>query len=245
MTAPVNAADLFLQGWKNYRLILEFDYLWHRMAADALERVIANRCDLAGSLRFLDLACGDADTTSSVLTRIAASASQTAPIRIEYVGVDNSPMALEEAARTTFGAGINPGFVESDFVEFLRKDDSRFDVIFVGMSAHHLGLARLPDFFAGVRARLSPGGLFIAFETFCLPDETRDEHLERLHAIIRKFWSRMPQAASDNVIAHTAECDFPVSLADWNAAATNAGLNPGHFVMKSPDRISAMVVHEA
>ena len=245
MTSPVNPADLFLQGWQNYRLILEFDYLWHQMAADTLERVVANRSDHVGPFRFLDLACGDAATTASVLSRITASASKHTPSGIDYVGVDNSPMALAEAARTTFRAGIKPGFVESDFVEFLRSGESRFDLIYVGMSAHHLGLARLPEFFAGVRARLTPGGLFVAFETFCLPDEVRDEHLERLHAIIRKFWIRMPQAARDNVIAHTTECDFPVTLADWNAAAGKAGLNPGQFVMKTPDRISAMVVHEA
>lgn len=245
MTSPSNPADLFRQGWKNYRLILEYDYLWHQLAADALERLISNRFAHARHLRFLDLACGDAATTASVLNRFAASSGQPTHPTIEYLGVDDSPMALAEAARTEFVGGVETAFIESDFVEFLRTDDSRFDVIYVGMSAHHLGLARLREFFRGVRARLAPGGVFVAFETFCLPDESRDEHMARLHAIIRKFWTRMPQDARDHVIAHTAECDFPVTLADWNEAAKDACLKPGEFVLKSPDRISAMVVHEA
>jgi cyclopropane fatty-acyl-phospholipid synthase-like methyltransferase len=243
MTTPENPADLFQQGWKNYRLILEYDYLWHGMAADALERLIADRIDRPGVLRFLDLACGDSATTSMVLNRIAERRPTSS--RIVYLGVDNSRIALAEAGRTRFVAGIEPTFVESDFVEFLKSGDSRFDVIYVGMSAHHLGLGRLPEFFAAVRERLSPGGLFVAFETFCLPDETRDEHMARLHAIVRNFWIRMPQSARDHVIAHTTECDFPVTVADWNEGASQAGLGPGKIVMKSPDRLSAMIVHPA
>lgn len=245
MTRPVNLTDLFRQGWSIYRQIIEYDYLWHRMAADGLERLIAKRFDHAGPLRFLDLACGDAATTSSVLNRIAASSGHITPTTIEYLGVDNSPMALAEAARTEFGGGIRTAFAESDFVEFLRSGTSRFDVIYVGMSAHHLRPDRLADLFAGVRERLAPGGLFVAFETFCLPDESRDEHLERLHAIIRKFWTRMPQDARDYVISHTTGFDFPVTLEHWNEAATKAGMPAGKLILKSPDRISAMVLHEA
>lgn len=55
----------------------------------------------------------------------------------------------------------------------------------------------------------------------------------------------MPENARDNVIAHTSQCDFPVTLADWNAAAEKAVTKPGHFVARSPDRLYAMVVHEA
>lgn len=118
-------------------------------------------------------------------------------------------------------------------------------MIFISMSAHHLGLDRLPEFFAGVKERLAPGGIFVAYEPFCLPGESRNEHIERLHALIRNEWTRLTDTLRKNMIAHTGECDFPVTLAEWNDAARMAGMNPGQSVFESPDQLYAMVVHEA
>lgn len=245
MTTPENPADLFLQGWKNYQRILRHDYLWHGLANHALRRVLTSHFLVTDKLRFLDLACGDSAMTASVLSDIGGARVSAGYDPVYYVGVDSSPMALTSAERTDFGAGVRTSFLEADFVDFLRTGDSRFDVIYVGMSAHHLGPKRLPEFFAVVRSRLAPGGLFVAYEPFCLPDETRDEHIHRLHEIIRNFWIRLPTEGRDNVIAHTAECDFPVEIQQWNEATESAGLNPGRFAFRSPDRLYAMVVHEA
>ena len=46
-------------------------------------------------------------------------------------------------------------------------------MIYVGLSAHHLGEVGLPRFFTAVRQCLAPGGVFAAYEPFLLPDEVR------------------------------------------------------------------------
>ena len=227
-------SNLFTEGWRNYRLVLEHDYLWHSLAESGLHETIVDRFGRDTAFAFLDLACGDAETTARVLRDFDA---------VEYVGVDSSPQALEAAAATNFGKGVRTRFVLADYVDFLNNDQGHYDVIFVGMSAHHLGERRLPEFFELVRKRLARDGLFVAYEPFLLADETRDEQIARLHAVIGKFWSAMPAESRRSVVEHTASADFPVSLEVWNAAAEAAGLPVGRFVRKSPDRLYAMVIH--
>lgn len=139
MTEPANPADLFQQGWQNYRLVLEHDYLWHRLAAAELTRTLMHRTGLPAAPRFLDLACGDAATSARVLSDIGSIRAAQGHPCIQYMGVDSSPMALAQSAQTPFGEGVEASFVETDFVDFLRSGHSRFDVIYVGMLAHHLG----------------------------------------------------------------------------------------------------------
>ncbi|MBI1324016.1 methyltransferase domain-containing protein [bacterium] len=242
---PENPADLFQQGWDNYRLILGHDYLWHSLAGQKLRKVVVSQFRPSDTIRFLDLACGSCKSTSLLVSDLGGVRVMMGQPPIEFVGVDNSPEALRFAKCMNFGTSVRVTFVESDFVEYLRGVDSLFEVIYIGMSAHHLGLERLPDFFAQVKKSLAPGGIFVAYEPFCLPGETRNVYIERLHRTIREKWTKLKPEGIANVIAHTGECDFAVTLADWNAAAEKAGMKPGEMVFESPDQLFAIVVHEA
>ncbi|MGL6097524.1 MAG: hypothetical protein ACRC7O_17215, partial [Fimbriiglobus sp.] len=57
-----SAPDFFTAGWAVYRLIVEHDYLWHAAAGRALRGLLDERFPAGTPVRFLDLACGDADT---------------------------------------------------------------------------------------------------------------------------------------------------------------------------------------
>ncbi|MCY2932740.1 MAG: class I SAM-dependent methyltransferase [Planctomycetota bacterium] len=224
---------LFTTGWNAYQAVLEHDYLWHSMAATALNQLLADRFGTTIPFSFLDLACGDSATTSAVLQNFSL---------VNYVGVDSSPTALIEAARNKNGLGLNPKLIEADLLEFLANNQEVFDVIYVGLVAHHFGADNLQHFFDLICKRLKPGGLLIAYETFLLPDETLEEHINRLCLIIRYLWSEMPPVFKRNIIEHATTCDLPVSMAVWNEKTTNSGLTDTHIVMKSPDRLCAMVI---
>jgi SAM-dependent methyltransferase len=229
-----SATEFFSAGWEAYQAIVEHDYLWHVMANDALRRTIDSRFGPQKPIRFLDLACGDAASTTRMLKDRAIS---------RYVGVDQSAPALKTAALNVQQLRCEAELVPADFVAYLETTIERFDVIYVGLSAHHLGKAGLPRFFAAVRRCLAPSGFFAAFEPFTLPDETRDEHVERLCAIIDQFWIKMTPAQRAAVSAHIRASDHPIPLEFWNTFARNAGLTPAEVPMKSPDRVSQMVVH--
>lgn len=232
----VNNYFLFTTGWKAYKAILEHDYLWHSLAADALKQQLQSRFGSDHEFSFLDLACGDACVTSGVLAEF--------PL-VNYTGVDSSREALSEAEKYTAALGTSRNLVTADFLAFLESSREQFDVIYVGLVAHHLGADRLEDFFRLVKKCLKPSGVFIAHETFHLDDESRDEHCERLARMIRKFWSKMPPEYQQNVIDHVNSSDFPVSLRTWNEKAIHAGLTLGKTLVKTPERLMLVVVHQS
>lgn len=231
MSAPAN--DFFVDAWAVYRLVVEHDYLWHAGAGAALRGLIAERFPADRSIRFLDLACGDADTTSRALAGRRLG---------RYVGVDRSPDALASAAERVAGLGCPAELVAADYLEYLTGTTDRFDAIYVGLSAHHLS-DRLGAFFAATRPRLEPGGVLAAYEPFLLPDETRDEHITRLCEIVAKFFTRMTPAQRQQVADHVWGNDFPVALDRWNELAAAAGFAPARRAYKSPDRLYELVVH--
>jgi SAM-dependent methyltransferase len=221
------SAAFFVDAWAVYRLIVEHDYLWHSHVGAELRRLVPDRA------RFLDLACGDADTTSKALTGRPVG---------RYVGVDQSPDALAAAARNVAGLGCPTGFVTGDYLEYLEASRDEFDAIYVGLSAHHLDEAKLARFFAAARPRLAPGGVLAAYEPFLLPDETRAEHIDRLCAMVEKYFVEMTPAQRAQVAAHVRGNDLPVTVARWDELAA-AGFGPARRAFKSPDRLYELVVH--
>ena len=223
------AADFFVDAWAVYRLIVEHDYLWHSQVGATLGGVMPDR-----PVRFLDLACGDADTTSRALAGRSVG---------RYVGVDRSPDALAAAARNGAGLGCPVEFAEGDYLEYLESARDEFDVIYVGMSAHHLDEDRLGRFFAAARPRLTAGGVLAAYEPFLLPDETRGEHIDRLCMIVDKYFVGMTPAQRLLTTTHIRGNDLPVTLARWDELAVAAGFGPARRLYKSPDRLYEFVVH--
>jgi SAM-dependent methyltransferase len=227
---------LFTTGWRAYKAILDYDYLWHSMAAAELNRQLLERFGRDRPFTFLDLACGDAWVTAGVLKDFPLA---------KYTGVDSSREALKEAERYVGQLGPGRRLEISDYLEFLENATENFDVIYVGLVAHHLGEAGLARFFRGVKKRLAPGGVLMAYETFLLADETRDEHTGRLCRMIRQFWSEMPQEYRQFVVDHVTTSDFPVSFQVWNEKATREGLGAMRVLTKTPDRLLAFALHQA
>jgi cyclopropane fatty-acyl-phospholipid synthase-like methyltransferase len=234
MEKPQTPAEFFSAGWQAYRAIVEHDYLWHNLANHALRQEIDRRFGPQTPVSFLDLACGDAASTSRVL--------RERPLK-RYVGVDQSEPALAAAAENVRRLGTEATLVTADFVEYLEATREQFDVIYIGLSAHHLGGPGLPRFFAAVRRCLTPKGILLAFEPFTLPDESRDDHVERLCAIIDHFWVKMTPDQRGQVAAHIRASDYPIAEAKWNSLAVAAGLSPAVVAMRTPDRISQLVAH--
>lgn len=233
MTNRPAERDFFATTWQTYQTVVEHDYLWHAMAGEALRKII-DQSFRDRPIRFLDLACGDAASTSRVLADHPLA---------KYIGVDRSRQALTAADQHVKAFGAKVDLVEADYVDFLARCDETFDVIYVGLSSHHLDDAGLPRMFAGVRRCLAKNGVFAAFEPFLLSDEIREDHIERLCTIIDHWWVKMSTQQLEGIKAHIRANDHPIPIDRWNAMANDAGLGPASIAMKTPDRISMLVVH--
>jgi SAM-dependent methyltransferase len=231
----MSTADFFAASWQAYRALVEHDYLWHAMAGAALRRIIDERFGPKTPVRFLDLACGDAFTTSRALTGRPLA---------RYVGVDQSPPALAAAATNVQALAPSVALVPADFLDFPRATGESFDVIYVGLSAHHLAESGLRQFFTAIRGRLTPRGVFAAYEPFQMPGEVRQDYVDRFCTIADKLWIKMTVEERELVNAHVRASDYPVGMETWNALAASAGLAPATVAMRSPDCMCQLVVHQ-
>ncbi len=226
--------DFFTRAWAIYRLCVEQNYLWHRQLGQTLTGILNSHFPSTKPLRFLDLACGDANTTAKILEGRPLSS---------YVGVDRSAVALGFAKTNLAGLRGEVRLIEGDFVEYVQQSAETFDLIYLGLSAHHLDEPGLTRLFTGVRARLAEDGLFAAYEPFTLADETHAEHFARFSEILHRDYTAMTAEQRAEVAQHVGTQDFPRPVSRWNELTAEVGFLPGRRVMKSPDRLYELLVY--
>jgi SAM-dependent methyltransferase len=109
------------------------------------------RCTGAGRAhRVLSLGCGE----GSLERRLAPHVG-------EIVGLDVSPVAIEQARTNCAAAGLdNVSFVVSQPAGRVLEDLGRFDIIAAFAFLHHLDDRAIADMLLAARRCLRPGGLF-------------------------------------------------------------------------------------
>jgi SAM-dependent methyltransferase len=212
-----NASDeamrAFREQWTVYRKLVENNYLSHREVRGVLHQQLAERVGRA--FRFLDLACGDATMTVAALSGTDVS---------EYHGVDLSGPALEMARKTVEALSCNVRLEQQDFVAALRERTEPADIVYIGLSLHHLVTpAEKRDFMRSVRAALGDGGLFLIFEPASLEGETRSAYLERYEQFIESAWTALSPAERNILWTHVRTCDFPEPPSAWLELGHDAG----------------------
>jgi cyclopropane fatty-acyl-phospholipid synthase-like methyltransferase len=214
---PPNASDeamrAFREQWAVYRKLVENNYLSHREVRGVLHRELAE--GVGRAFRFLDLACGDATMTVAALGGTGVT---------EYHGIDLSRPALEMAEQTVRSLSCPVRLEQQDFVAAIRERTELADVVYIGLSLHHLVTpAEKRDFMRAVRAALGDGGLFLIFEPASLEGETRASYLERYEKFIEADWTALSPAERNILWTHVRTCDFPEQPSTWLQLGHDAG----------------------
>lgn len=203
-------ADFFAH-WEVYRLCIEHNTLHHREVESAL------RIEMTGApagFRFLDLAAGDAWTTSRVLAG--------KPVNF-YRAVDFSAEALDYARRNTEQLGCRRDFCLEDFRTYLRAEVEQFDFVYLGLSLHHLQLDAKKEVMLNIHRAVAPGGFFFLYEPILDGGERREACLSRWKANMDRTWTGFPEKAKAAIWEHVESSDFPESFATWTEMAEAAG----------------------
>lgn len=219
----------FFSQWDIYRLCIRHNTLHHREAEQLLRKELAPRKE---PFRFLDLASGDAAITSRVLA--------AAPVE-SYTAVDFSAPALALAERNTTALGCPREFLEADFTEFLRTREGCFDVIYLGLSLHHLDRAAKRGTMIQLRRLLAPGGIFCMFEPILHAGESRGECLARWHRHMDGPYDPFPAAAREAVWDHVRTHDHPESLDEYFDSARAAGFADGEVLFQDTGNFYALM----
>lgn len=219
----------FFNQWDIYQKVVRCNYLHHVEAYAALAEALS-RFDRP--LRFLDLGAGDAAWTSQVLAGRPVS---------RYEAVDLSPIALD-LARTNLGeVGGERVFTEGDFVKVLRESAIRHDVIFVGLSLHHLPRRDKEALLPVVRRHLAEGGSFVCYEPINEPGESRAQVLERWWNVVLAEWTELTAAERAAVQDHVFGNDYPESCEDYAEMAAAAGFAGTRMRYRDPEGLYAVI----
>jgi hypothetical protein len=107
--------------------MVDHNYLFHREVSGCLRRILVD--EVPQPFRFVDVGCGDATEIVGALrcTRIA-----------RYHGIDLSRAALDLAAQALAALDCPVTLEQRDFVEALGEGAEPADVVWIGLSLHHL-----------------------------------------------------------------------------------------------------------
>ena len=218
----------FFDQWQIYRRVLELDYLHHRNAYAALAQALADRTQ---PFSFLDLGAGDAVCTTRVLGSLPVA---------RYEAVDLSAVALKLAEENAAPLACPKAFTQADFVERVGAGGEPFDVIFIGLSLHHLPARDKRAFFPKLRALLTEGGSFFCYEPIREPVETRNAVLARWWRHVEATWTELTPAELASVKEHVFSNDYPEPVTDFEAMARAAGFRAFEVLYTDEQQLYAL-----
>ena len=222
------AVHAFFSQWEIYRLCIEHNTLFHREVRGILGRELHARTE---PFTFLDLACGDADLTAAALRGTKVSA---------YTGVDFSAPALTLAANKISELGCPRSLHEADFTEFLCGNDKTFDVIYLGLSLHHLERETKRETMKHLRRATAPGGTFYMFEPILHGGEGREGYVKRWADAMDGPYDPFPAAARNALRDHVTESERPESIEEYLSSAREAGFANGEILFTDPGNFYAL-----
>jgi SAM-dependent methyltransferase len=212
----------FFNGWSLYRRIVDNDYLYHRSVREALASWLDAWVKQGErSFSFLDLGCGDAEFSSGIL--------KGRPLR-SYTGIDLSPVALDLAANNTRELPVPCRLQAGDFITTISTLPESYDIIYIGLSLHHLSRSEKEYFFVELRRKLISGGVLLVFDPVLTPGETRNSYMGRWVDNAQWSWSALSVEEIEGAVQHVTTSDFPEEITTLNRMAVAAGFKPAEIL---------------
>jgi ubiquinone/menaquinone biosynthesis C-methylase UbiE len=239
ITSPENSQQdteevrAFFEQWAVYRKIVDLDYLSHRGAYAAIDTALAG---LGHPFSFLDLGAGDADSTSRVLAGKPLSS---------YEAVDLSETALRLARERTSDFRCAVRCTQGDFFQFVKNRTLTDDVVFIGLSLHHLIAEDKRRFLPELRRIVSPGGMLLVYEPIREPGESRDEVMARWWRHAQSHWTGIEPAELTKAKEHVFGNDHPEPIADYIDMMTSAGFSSPRVLFTDPQQFYAVIEADA
>jgi ubiquinone/menaquinone biosynthesis C-methylase UbiE len=137
-----------------------YDPLVKLIGGDAVRRTLLDQAALEPNHRVLDIGCG----TGTLAVLIKRSNR-----RVEVVGLDPDPKALDRARRKAARAATPIRF-DQGFADELPYLDASFDRVFSSFMFHHLEASQRGKTLKEVRRVVAPGGALHLLD-FARPDE--------------------------------------------------------------------------
>jgi SAM-dependent methyltransferase len=219
------AQDLFNRELQTYRTVVAANAMFHREVYDVLQHQIANK--FRSPFRFLDLACGDASASAGMLQTMAVG---------NYVGIDLSEGSLRLAHSALQALPCPVDLRCGDFAEAMSNWSEPVDVIWIGMSLHHLTMPDKARTMKDAYRAVGGAGIFLIWEPTLLDGENRAEWLTRFSKL-RPNWSAISDEEFAAMEKHMLLADFPETAATWCGMGRDAGFSHADEIFMMPNRM--------
>jgi len=230
----VEEVEAYFQEWQLYAKLAANNYLYHREVYSRLHDFLLNR--LARPFLLLDLGCGDAGFMVQALEGTAIS---------RYVGVDLAKMALDLAAKNLAGLGCEHLLREKDYYQVVMEGEIEADVIWMGLTFHHLPRPQKAKFLHAARKILPAGGYLLMYEPTLLEDEDREQFLARWWRFCKGSCRALTVAELAKIRDHVNNHDFPEKLSTLEQMGREQGFSGLSPLFQDPDKIYTLMCLQA
>jgi ubiquinone/menaquinone biosynthesis C-methylase UbiE len=227
-TADATTIEVFQRDWAVYRKIVDNNYLFHSQAYERLRRFLVE--DVGRPFRFVDVACGDASSTASALkgTKVVA-----------YRGVDFSAAALALATQALAELECPVALEEGDYVERVGDRPNSADVIWIGLSLHHLPKPEKLSFMRKARADLAPDGSLVVYENTS-PDGEAPAEWHARWDLQRPAWTTYSDDEWSTLTGHVHAADYPETVQSWHWLGRESGFKSTRELYVAPTDLIRM-----
>jgi SAM-dependent methyltransferase len=226
----IEGVEAVFKEWQLYSKVVSNNYLYHRQVYARLRDFFLSR--MSRPFALLDLGCGDAGCMARALAGTAIA---------RYVGVDLAKMALDLAAQNLAGLGCEHLLKEEDYYEVVVAGEIQADVIWLGLTFHHLPRPQKAKFLQAARKILPAGGYLLMYEPILLEDEDRDQFLERSGRIRQSSWPAMTPAELERIGDHINNHDFPEKISTLEQMGREQGFSGLTSLFQDPDKVYALM----
>ena len=202
--------------------MVDNDYLFHKGAYSCLGKFLTEA--IGRPFDFLDLACGDASMTVQALLDTQV---------VSYEGVDISSQALDIARETLTKLNCSVELRQADFVDFVHTRKAPVDIVWIGLSLHHLHRDGKMAAVQAIRHLMGIKGCLLIYENTSPDGESRVAWLRRWDEQ-KLLWTAYTPAEWEYVTAHVHQADFPETVSDWKALGREAGFGTVTQLFASP-----------
>src|SRR5262249_17914916 len=154
---------------------------------------------------------------------------------VHYHGIDLSAQALELATEAVRALTCSSKLEQGDFVSAMLERPQPADVVWIGLSLHHL---QTPDKLAlmrAVRSSVGDNGFFLIHEPTCAEGETRPAYLDRFEQVNKSAWSALAPEEWATILKHVRAADFPEPPSGWVQLARAAGFSKARELFADSD----------
>lgn len=228
------ALNLFELQWSAYQKLIDCDALSHAAVGRVLHNVVVER--FGAPFTFLDIACGDASLARRALEGTSVQ---------HYHGIDLAEPALALAAKTLKDTSWEVDLDHRNYIEAPAGRPEPADVVWCGLSIHHLPTAEKLQLMREIRGVTGDRGVFLIYEPTLAEGEDRQRYLARTWRVVPDRWSTLTSAEVSQLRDHINTCDLPESAEGWLALGREAGFSHVSQIFADPMDLYRMYRYEA